>query len=96
MAGKGGPAIVQLLAAIASRFSVNVSQKLALQAVPVVGAVTGATLNTVFMRHFQRMARGHFVVRRLERRHGAETVRRAYESLAAEIPAADAKLPRAR
>lgn len=96
MAGKGGPAIVQLLSAIASRFSVNVSQKLALQAVPVVGAVTGATLNTVFMRHFQRMARGHFVVRRLERRHGAETVRRAYDSLAAEPPATDAKPPRPR
>lgn len=96
MAGSGGPAIVQLLAAIASRFSVNVSQKLALQAVPVVGAVTGATLNTVFMRHFQRMARGHFVVRRLERSHGAETVRRAYAALAGEALGMDASRPTSR
>jgi hypothetical protein len=95
-ASAGGPAIVQLLASIGSRFSVNVSQKVALQAVPVVGAVTGATLNTVFMRHFQRMARGHFVVRRLERRHGVEAVRQAYEALAAELPATDAKASPAR
>ena len=81
LVGKGGPVIVQLLAAIASRFSVNVSQKLALQAVPLVGAVTGATLNTLFMRHFQAMAQGHFTVRRLERRYGADVVRRAYQAL---------------
>jgi hypothetical protein len=81
LVGKGGPLIVQLLSAIASRFSVNVSQKLALQAVPLVGAVTGATLNTLFMRHFQAMAQGHFTVRRLERRYGADVVRRAYLAL---------------
>ncbi len=81
LAGQGAPAIVQLLAAIASRFSINVSQKVALQSVPIIGAATGATLNTLFMRHFQGMARGHFIVRRLERRHGAAVVRQAYEAL---------------
>ena len=81
LVGKGGPLIVQLLSAIASRFSVNVSQKLALQAVPIVGAATGAALNTLFMRHFQAIARGHFTVRRLERSHGMDAVRRAYEAL---------------
>ncbi|GGJ98157.1 EcsC family protein [Luteimonas terricola] len=81
LVGKGGPLIVQLLSAVASRFSVNVSQKVALQAVPLVGAATGAALNTLFMRHFQAMARGHFTVRRLERSHGLEAVRRAYDAL---------------
>ncbi|WP_370563172.1 EcsC family protein [Luteimonas salinilitoris] len=80
---KGAPAIVQLLAAIASRFSINISQKIAVQSVPVVGAVSGATLNMLFMRHFQRMARGHFIVRRLERRYGAEAVREAYAASSA-------------
>ena len=84
LVGKGGPVIVQLLAAIASRFSVNVSQKLALQAVPIVGAATGATLNALFMRHFQAMARGHFTVRRLERLHGVDEVRAAYDALGAD------------
>ncbi|AOH37520.2 EcsC family protein [Luteimonas sp. JM171] len=82
LAANGGPAIVQLLASIASRFSVRLSQKVAAQAVPVVGAVSGATLNTLFMRHFQRMAEGHFTVRALERTHGADAVRKAYEALA--------------
>ncbi len=84
LVGKGGPLIVQLLSAVSSRFSVNLSQKLALQAVPVVGAITGATLNTLFMRHFQAMARGHFTVRRLERRYGADVVRGAWRALGEE------------
>ncbi|MGY0652071.1 EcsC family protein [Luteimonas sp. A537] len=83
LVGKGGPLIVQLLSAIASRFSVNLSQKIALQAVPVVGAASGAALNTLFMRHFQAVARGHFTIRRLERLHGAVAVRRAYDALRA-------------
>ncbi len=82
LAANGGPAIVQLLASIASRFSVKMGQKAAAQAVPVVGAVSGATLNTLFMRHFQRMAEGHFTVRALERSHGAVAVRKAYDALA--------------
>jgi hypothetical protein len=86
LVGKGGPVIVQLLSAVAARFSVNASQKLALQAVPVVGAATGAALNTLFMRHFQSMARGHFTVRRLERRHGPDAVRTAYAALATDPP----------
>ena len=82
-ASKGAPALVSLVSRIAAKFSVNVGEKLAVQAVPLVGAVSGATLNTLFMRHFQAMARGHFIVRRLERRFGAEAVRRAYDALPA-------------
>ena len=33
----------------------------------------------LFIAHFQRMARGHFIVRRLERAHGKMEVQRAYE-----------------
>ncbi len=80
-ASKGAPALVSLVSRIAAKFSVNVGEKLAVQAVPLVGAVSGATLNTVFIRHFQAMARGHFIVRRLERQFGEEAVRRAYEAL---------------
>lgn len=80
-ASKGAPVLVSLVSRVAARFSVNVGEKLAVQAVPLVGAVSGATLNTVFMRHFQAMARGHFIVRRLERRYGEDAVRRAYEAL---------------
>lgn len=81
VAKEGAPAIVRLISLIASRFSVNVSEKAAAQAVPVVGALGGALINLAFIDHFQDMARGHFTVRRLERIYGSEVVERAYHDL---------------
>lgn len=78
---KGAPAIVRLIAQIASRFSIVVSEKAAAQAVPLVGAFGGAVVNTLFIDHFQDMGRGHFIVRRLERLHGPEEVKRVYKEL---------------
>ena len=78
----GGPALVRLIALIGSRFGVSVSEKAAAQMVPVLGAAGGALINTLFIGHYQDMARGHFIVRRLERRHGETAVREAYEALA--------------
>ena len=78
---RGAPAIVRLIAQIASRFSVVVSEKAAAQAVPIVGAFGGAIINTLFIDHFQDMGKGHFIVRRLERLHGPEEVKRMYEAL---------------
>ncbi|MFP5392163.1 MAG: EcsC family protein [Gammaproteobacteria bacterium] len=75
------PAIVRLISMIAARFNVQVSQKAAAMMVPIVGAAGGAVLNTLFINHFQDMARGHFTVRRLERAYGAEAVRAAYQAL---------------
>jgi hypothetical protein len=77
----GSPALVRLIAQIAARFSIVVSEKAAAQAVPVVGAIGGAVINTLFIDHFQDMARGHFVVRRLERLHGVDAVKRLYADL---------------
>jgi hypothetical protein len=75
------PALVRLIGLIASRFGVVVSQKTAAQMVPVIGAAGGAIINTLFIAHYQDMARGHFIVRRLEKRYGAEPIRAAYEKL---------------
>src|SRR5450631_528176 len=75
------PPLVRLITLIASRFGVVVSQKAAAQLVPVIGAAGGALINTIFIGHYQDMARGHFIVRRLEKAHGAEQVRLAYEKL---------------
>lgn len=83
--GVAAPAIIQFLEKIAARFGIVVSEKVAAQAVPVIGAVGGATVNALFMDHFQDMARGHFIVRRLERRYGADLVLAAYRSLAAQL-----------
>jgi hypothetical protein len=84
IAAEGSPALVRLVALVASRFGVVVTQKVAAQAVPIVGALGGAAVNYAFVEHFQNVARGHFTVRRLERRYGKEAVRTEYERLAAQ------------
>jgi hypothetical protein len=76
-------AIVRLLSQIGSRFGAVVSQKVAAQAVPVLGALGGAVVNTAFIDHFQTLARGHFTVRRLERIYGKVPVRVAYDRIRA-------------
>jgi len=81
LSGKGAPVIVRLIAQIASRFSVVVSEKVAAQAVPVLGAFGGAALNALFINHFQQIGNGHFTVRRLERLYGPDEVQRVYLSL---------------
>jgi hypothetical protein len=79
---ESAPAVVRFVAAIASRFGVVVSEQTAAKAVPVLGAASGALINVLFMNHFQDMARGHFIVRRLERKYGSEVVKRVYATLA--------------
>lgn len=76
------PAMARLIAQVATRFSIPVTQKAAAQAVPAVGAAGGAIINILFLDHFQDMAHGHFTVRRLERQYGAATVHEAYRGLA--------------
>jgi hypothetical protein len=78
---EGGPAMVRLITKIAARFSVPVSEKFAAQSVPAIGAAGGAAINLIFINHFQDMARGHFTVRRLERKYGAEVIRSEYERI---------------
>ena len=81
LAEKGAPALVRFISAVASRFGVTVSEKVAAMAVPAIGAVGGAMINSVFISHFQDMARGHFIVRRLERCYDEELIQKEYEGL---------------
>ncbi len=82
-----GRPLALLMAEVASRFGMSLSQKFALQAVPVVGALGGATLNAAFLAHYRGLARAHFTVRRLERRFGAEAIRQAAVELGFPPPA---------
>lgn len=70
-----------LMSRIAAYFAIPVSEKAVAESLPAVGAVTGSTLNLIFIHHFQKMAQGHFVVRRLERTYGSKAVQAAYEAL---------------
>jgi len=78
---ESAPALVRLLIIIAERFGIQVSEKVAAQAIPVIGAAGGALINTIFIDHFQDMARGHFIVRRLERKYGTELVKATYRTI---------------
>jgi len=79
LAEEGAPALIRLIIKISERFSIQVSEKAAAQAVPAIGAAGGAIINTLFIDHFQDMARGHFIVRRLERKYGKEIVEETYK-----------------
>ena len=68
-----------MITSIAQRFSIQVTEKTVAQAVPIIDAAGGAVLNTVFINHFQDMARGHFIVRRLERIYGEDFIKSEYQ-----------------
>jgi hypothetical protein len=82
---EGAPILLKFVTQVASRFGVVVTQKVAAQALPVVGALGGAAVNYAFMEHFQEVARGHFTVRRLERVYGKQRIRAEYERIAGEL-----------
>jgi hypothetical protein len=83
-ANLSAPVVGGLVTEIASRFSLVVSERSAVSALPVLGAVGGATVNVIFMNHFQRVASGHFAIRKLERRYGQAVVCRLYTEHATE------------
>ena len=74
------PALASLITKVAARFNVTVTEKTLLQAVPVLGAAAGATINVAFIDHFNRVARFHFGIRRLERKYGADAVQANYRA----------------
>ncbi|MBA4349675.1 MAG: staphylolytic protease PREPROENZYME LASA [Rhodobacter sp.] len=73
-----GPAIAQLARSVAPRLAAALGQKLATQAVPVLGAVAGATLNAAFLRYYREMAEIRFALLRLAEQHGAEPILTAF------------------
>jgi hypothetical protein len=65
-----GAALNRLISQIAPRLAALLGQKLAAQAVPVLGAIAGAGTNLAFARFYQEMAHVHFGLRRLARETG--------------------------
>jgi EcsC protein family len=82
---EGAPILLKFVTQVAARFGLVVTQKVAAQALPVVGALGGAAVNYAFIDHFQDVARGHFTVRRLERLYGKERIRSEYDLIAAQL-----------
>jgi len=77
----GSNAITVFISKIAARLSILITEKFVAQAVPVIGAIGGGSLNFVFVNHFQKMAKAHFSIRRLERKYGQDIVKSAYEEI---------------
>ena len=72
------PVVTRLIAEIVSRFGFVLTERAAAGALPVISMITSSTLNVIFMDHFERIARGHFTLRRLERAYGYELVQEVY------------------
>ncbi len=70
--------LMKLISTVTSRFTVQVSEKFIAQAVPLIGAAGGGSINYLFIDHFQKMAKAHFTIRRLERKYGEELVKTKY------------------
>ncbi|WP_333814608.1 EcsC family protein [Tabrizicola sp.] len=69
-----GSTAQNLIRTIAPRLAAVLGQKLAAQAVPVIGAVSGAALNAAFLSYYREVARVRFELAKLARVHGAEAV----------------------
>ena len=71
LSSEGAPALARLITMVAARCKVQLTQKAAGMLVPASARPRGATINLMFMDHFQAVSRGHFTVRRLERHWNA-------------------------
>lgn len=82
-----GHSIQGLIAKVAPKLSISLAQKLGAQAVPVLGAIAGASINYTFTRYYQELARVNFGLLRLERETGLprEALLEAFERRVAQI-----------
>jgi hypothetical protein len=78
-----GPALQKLIATVAPKLAAALGQKLAAQAVPILGAVSGAALNAAFLRYYRELARIRFQLMRLAVQHGAERVALSFATASA-------------
>lgn len=73
-----GPALQKLIATVAPRLAASMGQKLAAQAVPVLGALSGAALNAAFLSYYREIARIRFALMRMAETSGGEAVVAAF------------------
>jgi len=63
--GLSGAALQRILQTVAPRLATAMGQKLAAQAVPVLGAAAGAAINYTYTTYYREMAHIHFSLRRM-------------------------------
>jgi hypothetical protein len=78
-----GAALNTLISRVAPRFAAVLSQKLAAQSVPILGAAAGAGTNYAFMDYYTEVAHVHFGLRALARTYdGAQVTEAFHKALA--------------
>jgi hypothetical protein len=80
----GSPVLIRLLSMIAARFQMVVTEKIVAQSVPVVGAFAGGAINFAFTDHFNKLAKYHFGLKKLESIYGEDVIRGIYDSNSAQ------------
>lgn len=75
-----GATVSALISKVAPRFAGILSQKLATQTIPVIGAAAGATTNYAFVDYYVSLAHVHFGLRKLGRLYGTDAVMDAFTS----------------
>jgi len=81
--GLSGTAVHGVIAKVAPQFATVLSQKLASQAVPVLGAAAGAGTNYAFIGYYTEMAHVHFGLRAVARQHDEAEVLEAFHAAVA-------------
>lgn len=81
-----GGAVSRVIASVAPRLAAVLGQKLMAQAVPLLGAVAGATLNAAFLSYYREIAAIRFALLRLAQTHGAERVLTEFHSAVTALP----------
>ncbi len=67
-----------LVSEVASRVGLVVSDKAAASAIPILGAIGGATVNLLFTEHVHTIAEAHVTRRRLERNYRIDRLQPKY------------------
>ncbi|WP_031427319.1 EcsC family protein [Flavimarina sp. Hel_I_48] len=83
LAAQSSAPLAKVIGQVSARYSLQVSEKFMAQLLPVVGGVAGASINVLFIAHFQKMATAHFTLRRLERKYGRSFIQGSYAQLSA-------------
>lgn len=78
--GLSGAAVHGLISKVAPKFAAVLSQKLATQTVPILGAAAGAGTNYAFVDYYVALAHVHFGLRQLARIHGEDAVTDAFHN----------------
>lgn len=77
-----GAALNRVIATVAPRFAAVLGEKLAAQAVPLLGSVAGAGINYAFVNYYQEMAHVRFGLKRLAQDYGEVSVLEAFRAAA--------------